>query len=96
LDWGQIEVRALDGSGALLAQASTDANGEYRLWGLPLAPLTLQYRAPEWIMLEEAAQRVETTAGMVMPTTPRARHTTAMTGAWIALHTPWLADSVIP
>lgn len=96
LGWGEIEVRASDGNGALLAQATTDANGDFRLWGLPTGTVTLQFETPAWIVLDESTETVNAAAGLTTPELPRARHTTAITGAWLALNTPWLADSLQP
>jgi hypothetical protein len=107
LNWEGIELNATDGSGTLLAQATTDANGDFRLWGLPLGKATLQLNAPDWIVLDDPAHlfsrplshpltwSVDAVAGVQTPALPRVRHTTAMTGAWLALSTPWLADTLI-
>jgi hypothetical protein len=99
LQWEEIEVSASDGSGTVVAQAMTDAGGDFRLWGLPIGSVTLQLHAPDWIVLGEPVQSVSITAGMVMPTMPTmpaVRHATGITGAWVALNTPWLAESSIP
>jgi hypothetical protein len=96
LGWGQIQVSASDRNGVVLAQTSSDANGEYRLWGLPPGTLTLQFDAPAWIMLAETTKTVEAAVGMNTTSMAQPRHTTAMTGAWVALNTPWLADALIP
>jgi hypothetical protein len=96
LGWQQIEVSASDGKGNLMAQTTTDANGDFRLWGLSMETVTLQFHAPAWIILDGATLTVEAPAGMMAPTLPRARHTTAITGAWVALNTPWLAGTLIP
>jgi hypothetical protein len=37
-----------------------------------------------------------TLPGYMTPTLPQARHQTAIVGAWVALNTPWLADTAIP
>ena len=39
---------------------------------------------------------IEVSAGLVTPTLPLARHRTAISGAWVALNTPWLVDTRIP
>ena len=95
LHWGQIAVSASDGSNALIAQSITDAAGEYRLWGLATGRITLQFTAPEWVVLDAPQQTLDIDAGMVTPTGPNARHATAITGAWVALNTPWLADALL-
>lgn len=99
LQWGQIAVSASDNSGNVVAQTVTDANGEYRLWGLPLGRVMLQFSAPAWIKVDAPTQTltqlVDTTAGMTTPDVPAMRHATAITGAWVALNTPWLADALI-
>jgi hypothetical protein len=108
LAWGDIGVSAYDASGNVLAQTTTDANGDFRLWGLPVGTVTLQLDTPTWIVANEPTTgpttgptaAIETVAGMMTqamtPALPKARHTTAMAGAWVALHTPWLADTLIP
>lgn len=107
LNWDAIDVSAGNDSGETLAQTTTDANGDFRLWGLPLEKVILQLNAPDWIVLDDPAHlfpqplsnpltlRVDAIAGAQTPALPRARHTTAMTGAWLALSTPWLANTLI-
>jgi hypothetical protein len=99
LAWAEIGVSAHDNQGALIAQTLTDANGDFRLWGLPVGQVRLQVDVPEWIVVDTPTHpltlAVETTAGMITPAMPAARHATAITGAWLALNTPWLADTQI-
>jgi len=115
LSWGEMDVSARDDNGALLAQTTTDANGDFRLWGLPPGKVTIQLNTPDWIVLDDPAHllsqpqlqsqlqpkaqpltwSVTASAGAQTPSLPRVRHTTAMTGAWLALGTPWLADTLI-
>lgn len=50
-----IVVAAADGAAATLATATTDANGDYRLWNLPItAPVTLTVTAPSFVTLPDA------------------------------------------
>lgn len=97
LAWGGITISAHDDSGALLAQTVTEANGDFRLWGLPPERITLQWEAPEWVVVDVPSKpfTVDAAVGMKMIAMPRARHTSTMAGAWIALQTPWLAKSFI-
>jgi hypothetical protein len=105
LGWGGIHVTAGYGNGTVAAQAVTDAHGLYRLWGLPVGGILLKFDAPEWIVFDHSAQpgsqttvgqTIDATAGMMMLNAPRSRHMSAITGAWLALNTPWLVDSVLP
>lgn len=114
LAWAGISVIAQDDTGMEVA-AITDAQGEFRLWGLSAGMVMLQMSAPAWIVLEDEAQldpaspltadvsinvtldvNVGGNVGIVTPPLPLARHTTAITGAWVALNTPWLAGARIP
>jgi hypothetical protein len=100
LQWAEIAVRATNSEGDLLAQSVTDAQGEFRLWGLPPGEVTLEVSAPAWILLgkpsEHYTQSVQIGVGMNTPVLPQPRHVTAMSGAWLALHTPWLAQELLP
>jgi hypothetical protein len=96
LKWGEIAIVAEDDKGASLAQTVTNAHGEYRLWGLPVEPVTLRFDAPSWIILDELEQTIDAPAGLLMSAGPQARHIVAISGAWLALTTPWLADRVVP
>jgi hypothetical protein len=96
LQWGQIGVSVRDDKGLVIAQATTDVRGHYRLWALPVGRVMLRFNAPSWILLEEPIQLVDAAGGLLMSSAPRVHHTTAVTGAWLALTTPWLADTLIP
>lgn len=97
--WGELAVTANDSGGMVAAQATSYASGDFRLWGVPVGNVTLQWRAPSWIVLDApeygANVPVETRAGLVMLELPQARHTTAIGGAWVALQTPWLAERLL-
>ncbi|MCC6454141.1 MAG: hypothetical protein IT328_04310 [Caldilineaceae bacterium] len=96
LAWGEISVSVRDDDGLVMAHATTDARGDYRLWGLPEGMVMLQFDAPAWILLEEPIQLVDAGVGLRLASAPRVRHATAVTGAWVALSTPWLTDMLIP
>jgi hypothetical protein len=96
LAWSEITVSAADGSGNVVSQSVTDADGEFRLWGVPVGMVTLHYDSPSWIIVDGNAHEIEVVAGMITPVMPKTRHGTAMTGAWLALNTPWLAETRIP
>jgi hypothetical protein len=102
--WGQVTVRATTPAGNVTAESMTDGRGDFLLWGLPPGPTTLHWDVPAWIVLDApgqtitqtVSQNVETLPGYMTPTLPQARHQTAIVGAWLALNTPWLADTLIP
>jgi hypothetical protein len=96
LQWGEIEVVAGDGNGMAVGRTITDANGDYRIWGLPVGVVTVHLQAPAWIKLDAPALIVDAQAGLTTPAMPQARHTTAMAGAWLALNTPLLANVLLP
>jgi hypothetical protein len=97
--WGELAVTAHEQGGTVVAQATSYASGDFRLWGMPVGNVTLQWAAPAWIVLDapefEATAPIETQAGMMMLELPPARHTTAISGAWVALQTPWLAETFL-
>lgn len=95
LHWAQINVSARDANGKVMAQATTDAHGDYRLWGITMGSVHPQYDAPEWIVLDEPGQTIGALTGLLIAPAPQVRHTTAISGAWLALATPWLADTYI-
>jgi hypothetical protein len=100
LQWAEITVRVTNGEDELLAQSVTDAQGEFRLWGLPPGEATLEVSTPAWILLGEVSalytHTVQIEAGMATPTLPTLRHMSAISGAWLALQTPWLAQELLP
>lgn len=95
LGWGEIDASVRDDNGLVMAHATTDARGDYRLWGLPAGMMMLQFDAPAWILLEEQTQLVDAAAGLMLSNVPHVRHATAVTGAWVALNTPWLAGKLL-
>jgi hypothetical protein len=92
-----VKVEAVDASGAVVALATTDAAGEYRLWSLPLGELTLRFTPPPGVTVTPAELPWRTAPGYQPAPSPRVRHQTALTAAFLALATPELAvRSLLP
>jgi hypothetical protein len=92
-----IQVEALDATRTVVARATTDAAGEYRLWSLPIGELTLRFTPPPGVTVTPAELSWRTTPGYQLAPSPRVRHQTALTAAFLALATPELtARSLIP
>ncbi|HXF63565.1 MAG TPA: endonuclease/exonuclease/phosphatase family protein [Caldilineaceae bacterium] len=90
---GGIQVDAIDASGAVAASAMTDPAGEYRLWDLPLAPLTLRFTSWPGVTLEPAEIAWTPTPGHQTAPAPQVRHQTAEAAALLAVITPDLMPS---
>ena len=94
--WAQIGLRVLDSQGTLLGETTTQARGDFRVWGLEEGTVTLEFAPPAWIVVDDPTLTVEVVGGMVTPALPPMRHATATTGAWLALQTPWLVKALMP
>ena len=95
LVFAEVTVTARDASGAVVATAVTDADGEFRLWGLAPGPVTLDYAPPPDVTLDAAQQAVDLTAGYTVVTPPSAHHRTAQLATWIALTGPDLVNRLM-
>ena len=95
-----VTVTARDDTGTTVATAVTDADGDFRLWGLAPGPVTLYYAPPpavasDAVMLDAPQQALMLTTGYNAVMSPPARHRTARLAAWIALTGPDLVNGLM-
>lgn len=89
-----VTITAQTATGAVVRTVS-DANGDFRLWGLAPGAVRLYYAPPPAVTLDAAAQTVDAVAGYTVVTPPAARHATPAAAAWIALSGPELANRLL-
>jgi hypothetical protein len=89
-----ITVTARDTTGATV-RAVSDANGDFRLWGLAPGAVDLVYAPPATATLDATQQSVTLAAGFALITPPAARHCTPAAAAWLALSGPDLVNRLL-
>lgn len=106
LGWGEIAVSVMADGGETLGQTVTDAHGEFRLWDVPVTAAALEFALPSWLVLDDSTVELELANGtaeelssdvplnLMLLEMPKPRHETAITGAWLALNTPWLVETL--
>ncbi len=89
-----VTVTAQTETGAVV-RAVSDANGDFRLWGLAPGAVRLYYAPPPAVTLDATQQTVDAAAGYTVVTPPAARHATPALAAWIALSGPELVNRLL-
>lgn len=85
LRYGEIHVKLLDQNGGVVAETTTDANGDFRLWQLPIGAYTLTFTPPPAVTMEPQTMPIDLVRGYQRLPTPALAHRTVTIGVALAL-----------
>lgn len=85
LRYADIHVQLVDRNGAVVAETTTDANGDFRLWQLPMDAYTVKFTAPPAVTIEPSTLSIDLISGYQRLPALAVTHRTATIGVAMAL-----------
>lgn len=85
LRYAEIHVKLLDQNGGVVAQSTTDANGDFRLWQIPIGAYTLTFTPPPAVTIEPQTMPIDLVRGYQRLPTPALAHRAVTIGVALAL-----------
>ncbi|MCE7982865.1 MAG: hypothetical protein DYG89_16910 [Caldilinea sp. CFX5] len=93
LRYADIHVQLVDQNGGVVTQTTTDANGDFRLWQLPIGAYTLNLTPPPAVTMEPQTMPIELGRGYQRLPTPALAQRTVTIGVALALSAAHLAPT---
>lgn len=94
LRYADIRVKLIDQHGGVVTQTTTDANGDFRLWQLPIGAYTLTFTPPPAVTMEPQTMPIDLGRGYQRLSTPALAHRTVTIGVALALTASELPQAV--
>lgn len=94
LRYADIRVKLIDQHGGVITQTTTDANGDFRLWQLPIGAYTLTFAPPSAVTMEPQTMPIDLGRGYQRLPTPALAHRTVTIGVALALTASELSQAV--
>lgn len=85
LRYAEIHVKLLDQNGGVVTQTTTDANGDFRLWQLPIGAYTLTFTLPPAVTMVPQTMPIDLVRGYQRLPMPALAHRTVTIGVALAL-----------